>query len=156
MMIVHARVHAEGPTRHQSDAGMMLTELLVASTILIILVTLVLVTVTSYVRLSTQVLSSYGNTEQVVLVATNFQKLVRSQVEPAPTLTTGAQANIPAPAFSTVAGTDTGQYVGSTAVGPFSTTFYSNVGSGAGPARWWPRRQRILSVAENQRPGHSP
>jgi hypothetical protein len=136
-MSVRARVAKRRWHRADTDSGMMLTELLVASTILIILVTLVLVSVTTYVRLSTQVLSSYGNTEQVLVEATNFQKLVRSEVEPAPTLTTGANANVPAPAFSTVAGTDQAPpaYVGSSAVGPFSTTFYSNVGSIAGPAR---------------------
>ncbi len=142
MMSVRARVDKRRSRRADADSGMMLTELLVASAVLIILVTLVLVSVTSYVRLSTQVLSSYGNTEQVLIEATNFQKLVRSEVEPAPTLTSGAHANVPAPAFSTVAGTDTVNntptaigYVGSTAVGPFSTTFYSNVGSSAGPAQ---------------------
>jgi hypothetical protein len=123
--------------RHATDSesGMMLTELLVASTVLIVLVTLVLVTVSSYLSLSNQVLGSYNNTEQDVLVGSNFQKLVRAQVEPGPTPSTGVNANVPSPAFSTVAGSDTGQYVGSTAVGNFSTTFYSNVGNGAGPAQ---------------------
>jgi hypothetical protein len=119
----------------ESESGMMLTELLVASTVLIVLVTLVLVTVSSYLSLSNQVLGSYHNTEQDVLVGSNFQKLVRAEVEPGPTPTTGANANVPSPAFSTVSGSDTGQYVGSTAVGTFSTTFYSNVGNSAGPAQ---------------------
>ena len=119
----------------ESESGMMLTELLVASTVLIVLVTLVLVTVSSYLSLSNQVLGSYNNTEQDVLVGSNFQKLVRAQVEPGPTPSTGANANVPSPAFPTVAGSDTGQYVGSTAVGTFSTTFYANVGNSAGPAQ---------------------
>jgi hypothetical protein len=117
------------------EAGLTLTELLVASTVLIVLLTISLVAVQSYLTLSTQVLSSYGNSEQVVLEGTNFQKLVRNQVSPAPTPTTGANANIPAPPFPTVSGSDTGLYVGSTAVGPFSTTFYANVGNAAGPAQ---------------------
>jgi hypothetical protein len=118
-----------------SESGLTLTELLVASTVLIILLTISLVAVQSYLSLSTQVLSSYGNSEQVVLVGTNFQKLVRNQVSPAPTPTTGANANIPSPPFSTVAGSDTGLYTGSAAVGTFSTTFYANTGNAAGPVQ---------------------
>ena len=117
------------------DAGMTLTELMIAFTVLTILVTVASVALSSYLNLGNQVISSYGNTEQVLTVATNLQKLIRAQVEPAPTPTTGANANVPSPPFSTVAGSDTGQYVGSTAVGTFSATFYSNVGNAAGPAR---------------------
>jgi len=119
----------------RTESGLTLTEVLVASTVLVILLTISLVTVQSYLSLSTQVLSSYGNSEQVVLVGTNFQKFVRNQVSPAPTPTTGVNANVPSPPFPTVAGSDTGLYVGSTAVGTFSTTFYANVGNAAGPAQ---------------------
>ena len=118
-----------------TDSGMTLTELLIAFTVMILLMTVATAALTTYLNLGEQVISSYGNTEQVLTVATSLQKLVRSQVEPAPTPTTGANANIPSPPFSTVAGSDTGQYVGSTAVGTFSATFYSNVGNAAGPAR---------------------
>ena len=117
------------------ESGMTLTELLIAFTVMILLMTVATAALTTYLNLGEQVISSYGNTEQVLTVATNLQKLVRAQVEPAPTPTTGANANIPSPPFSTVAGSDTGQYVGSTAVGTFSATFYSNVGNAAGPAR---------------------
>jgi len=118
-----------------TDEGMTLTELMIAFTVLIVLTTVASVALSLYLNLDNQVISSYGNTEQVLTVATNLQKLIRSQVEPAPTPTTGANANVPSPPFSTVAGSDTGQYVGSTAVGTFSATFYSNVGNAAGPAR---------------------
>jgi hypothetical protein len=118
-----------------AESGMMLTELLVASVLLVVLGTLVLVTLSSYLRVSNEVQASYTNTQQDILVGANFQKLVRADVEPAPTPTTGTNANVPVPAFSTAAGSDTGQYVGSTAVGTFSTTFYANVGASAGPAQ---------------------
>ena len=118
-----------------TESGMTMVELLIAFTVMILLMTVATAALTTYLNLGEQVISSYGNTEQVLTVATSLQKLVRSQVEPAPTPTTGANANIPSPPFSTVAGSDTGQYVGSTAVGTFSATFYSNVGNAAGPAR---------------------
>ena len=92
--------------RHQGfdEQGLTLVELLVAFAALIVLLTLVGTTLSTYVNAGTTVTSTYAATDQILPSSIIIQRLLRSQVEPAPTLTTtvaGAcgAANVPCPAF---------------------------------------------------------
>ena len=119
---------------------MTLVELLVSFSVFSIILVIVGPILTSYLNVSRQVVASYANSDEVLTSAIAFQKLIRQQVSPAPTPSTGAGANIPAPPFPTTppADRDTGQYSSTpttASVGPFSTIFYTNVGSTLGPAR---------------------
>ena len=95
------------------DEGLTLIELLVAFATLTILITLVATAVSTYLNVGTNVISSYSATQQLLPSSITIQRLIRSEVEPAPTPTA---TSIPVPAF--VLGT----------VGTYSTTFYTNTG----------------------------
>lgn len=110
------RRRAEGA----ADQGLTLVELLVAFAALMVLLTLVGTALTTYLNIGTQVVSSYNATERILPGSIIIQRLIRSEVEPAPTPTA---TNVPVPAFVP------------NAVGTFSTTFYANVGDPNGPAK---------------------
>ncbi len=103
-----------------SDEGLTLVELLVAFSALIILMILVATALTTYLNVGTNVVSSYNATGQLLPGSIIIQRLIRSEVEPAPT---PSATNVPLPAF----------VLGS--VGTVSTTFYANIGDPNGPAK---------------------
>ena len=108
--------------QRRDDEGLSLVELLVAFAALITLLTLVGTTLTTYVNAGTNVISSYQATDQLLPSSIIIQRLIRSEVEPAPSVAnTCSGANIPCPPFLT----------GS--VGTYSTTFYANIGDPNGP-----------------------
>lgn len=118
----------------RNDDGLTLVEVLVAFTALIVLFTISANVLTTYLNLGTSVTSSYSATDQLLPGSIIMQRLLRSQVEPAPTLTstvTGVPAgycanptaNVPCPAFPP------------STVGVYSTTFYANIGDVNGPAK---------------------
>ena len=72
------------------DEGLTLVELLVAFAALTILITLVATAVTTYLNVGTNVISSYSATQQLLPSSITIQRLIRSEVEPAPTPTAGA------------------------------------------------------------------
>jgi hypothetical protein len=105
-----------------------LIELLVAFLALMVLLTLVGNVLTTYLNVGTAVTSSYSATDQLLPSSVIIQRLIRSAVEPAPTLVTtvtGAcgAANVPCPAYPP------------STVGSYSTTFYANIGDPNGPAK---------------------
>ena len=109
----------------RSDDGLTLVELLVAFATLMILFTVVAVVITTYLNAGTTVISSYNSTDQFLPNQVIMARLLRSQVEPAPTPASGTTAcsaavNVPCPPFLT----------GS--VGTYSVTLYANVGGTAG------------------------
>ncbi len=120
------------------DAGMTLVELIVAFATLMVLFTVVAVTLSGYLTISNQVIGSYNTNDQILPTSIIIQRMLRSQVEPAPTPTASNQVtspmcpvlNAPCPPFS----------LGN--VSTTSVTFYANVGSevvngttyGPGPA----------------------
>ncbi len=80
---------------------------------------------TAFLKAGNSVISSYTTTDQILPSQITIARLIRSQVEPAPTPATGttacsAAASVPCPAFLT----------GS--VGTYSVTFYANVGASQG------------------------
>jgi len=122
-----AGMRRDAPRRgERNDDGLTLVELLVAFAALMILLTVVGTAISTYLSVGTNVVSSYQATDQLLPSSITVQRLIRSQVEPAPTPTTAtgcAVANAPCPPFLT----------GS--VGIYSTTFYANIGDPNGPAK---------------------
>lgn len=109
----------------RGDDGLTLVELLVAFAALMVLMGIAGTALTTYLTAGTTVISSYSATDQLLPSSIVIQRLIRSEVEPAPTPTVAtscAAVNAPCPAFLT----------GS--VGATSTTFFANVGDTAGPA----------------------
>jgi hypothetical protein len=96
--------------RQRDDAGMSLVELLVTSTVLIILMGMVFLSITMVEGLSGSVSSQYQEFQQALPAMAPFHSLLAAEVEPAPTL-----AGVPTPGFSTI--------------GNFSLTFYANIGT---------------------------
>jgi hypothetical protein len=118
----------------RSDDGLTLVELLVAFTALIVLLTIMGNVLTTYLNAGTAVTSSYAATDQLLPTSMTIQRLLRSEVEPAPTLATtvtgvGAgycanpTANTPCPPFDP------------SLIGTYSNTFYANIGDANGPAK---------------------
>ena len=109
-------------TDGRPTSGMTLVELLVASSLLIGLLTIVAVSLNAFMTVGNQVQASYANTNSVIPSSTTLQRLIRTMVEPAPP-SASSLPSIPTPMFK---------------VGPqtaYSATFYSNVGSTLGPAQ---------------------
>ena len=92
---------------------------------LMVLFTVVAVTLSGYLTISNQVIGSYNTNDQIFPTSIIIQRMLRSQVEPAPTPTASNQVtspmcpvlNAPCPPFS----------LGN--VSTTSVTFYANVGS---------------------------
>ena len=107
------------------DDGLTLVEMLVAFSALMILFTISGTVLTTYLTAGNTVISKYSSTDQFLPSQVIIARLLRSQVEPAPTPSTGttacsSAANVPCPAFLTAS------------VGTYSMTFYANVGGTAG------------------------
>lgn len=97
--------------RSFDDSGMTLVELMIASAIFLVLLTSVFITTDLINSVSGTVLGQYQEFNQSIPALAPLQKLLRAEVEPAP-----APSNAPAtPGFS--------------AIGNYSLTFYSNIGT---------------------------
>ena len=96
--------------RDRDDSGMTLVELMVTSTVLIVLLGMVFISITMVEGLSSSISSQYQEFQQALPAMAPFHGLLAAQVEPAP-----ASAGVPTPAFEEL--------------GNFSMTFYSNVGT---------------------------
>ena len=92
--------------------------MLIASSLFILLGTVVMVSMDTFLNVSDQVQASYANTSQFLPVSTSLQRLVRSEVEISPT---PIPSGIPFPTGGVVT--------------PYSTTFYANVGVAGQPAK---------------------
>jgi Tfp pilus assembly protein PilV len=99
--------------RYRDDSGLTLVELLVAFTVLILLIGIVATAVTAYLQAGTTVLSSYNAADQLLPSSTTVQRLLRSEVQPAPQ---ASDSVAPTPPFLT------------SNVGAYGNTFYANVG----------------------------
>jgi hypothetical protein len=101
------------------DQGFTTVELLVAFATFIVLVTMVSVSIDTFLNVSNQVQTSYSNSDQFLPVATNIQRLIRTEVEPGPPTSLG----VPVPPFATGSVTTT------------SATFFANTGVAGQPAK---------------------
>jgi type II secretory pathway pseudopilin PulG len=112
------------------DAGYSLVELLVAFSLLVLLTAVLATALTTYLQAGTTVISTYNSTDQLLPSSIVIQRLIRSEVEPAPTPTTSmgatacAAVSAPCPPFLT-----------GNSIGTYSTTFFANVGDANGPAK---------------------
>jgi hypothetical protein len=102
-----------------------LVELMVAFACLLILFGISATAIDTYLKAGNTVIATYNSADQFIPSQITIARLIRSQVEPAPTPATGSTAcssaaNVPCPAF--LAGS----------VGTYSVTFYANVGGTAG------------------------
>jgi len=122
----HRRVDPDGVRGDRGDDGLTLVEVMVAFTALLVLFGIMGTVLTTYLNIGTRVTSTYAGTDQLLPSSLIIQRLIRSEVEPAPTLTTtvaGAcgAANVPCPAFPPAT------------IGSYSNTFYANLALPATP-----------------------
>ena len=112
----HRSADRESPRhrRHRDDAGFSLAELLIASTLLVVLLTVVMVSVSLVSSVTDNVTSQYQEYDQAIPALAPLQSLIRAEVEPGPA--TGAGA--PTPGFSAITNS--------------SMTFYANIGTAYG------------------------
>ncbi|HEV3130446.1 MAG TPA: hypothetical protein VGY51_00695 [Acidimicrobiales bacterium] len=103
----------------RDDVGFSLVELMIAFATFATLITLVAISIDTFLGVSNQVQSSYTNANQILPVTTSIQRLIRTEVEPGPPSATG----VPVPPFAVGAVTGT------------SATFYANVGVAGQPAK---------------------
>ena len=109
--------------RHFDDQGMTLTELLIASTLLIVLLTVVMLTMNVVDSVTTSVGAQYQEFDQALPALAPLQQLLRAQVERAPTPypdppTAPLPTSPPTPPFASI--------------GNYSLTFYANIGMADG------------------------
>jgi len=100
--------------RDRDDEGMTMVELLVTSTVLVLLLGMVLISMNIIQSLDTSVTSQYQEYDQVIPALAPIRNLIAAEVEPAPVTVVNGN-NIPSPAF--------------TAIGNFSATWTTNVGT---------------------------
>jgi hypothetical protein len=120
----------DGSERRFDEEGYTLTELLIASTLLVVLLTVVGVTMSMIGSISNSVSSQYQEYDQALPALGPIQTLLRAEIEPAPyafpqtqyaygqplyTSSVSVPAGPPTPAFASI--------------GNYSLTFYSNVGT---------------------------
>ena len=120
------RFYPSHPKGVRDDTGMTLTELLIASTLLVVLLTVVMTSMNLISSVTDNVSAQYEESDQAVPALAPLEALVRSEVEPGPTTAVGA----PTPGF----GVDTPAVAPATAdtisgIGNFSLTFYANIGT---------------------------
>ena len=96
--------------RRRDDSGMTLVELLVTSTVLIVLMGMVFISLTMVESLSTSVSSQYQEFQQALPAMAPFHGIVAAEVEPAPPFN-----GVPTPPFASI--------------GNFAITFYTNIGT---------------------------
>lgn len=133
----------EGTHGSRGDDGFTLVELLVAFATLLILFTVVSTAVSAYLNISDKVISSNNTNDQILPTSIIIQRLIRSEVEPAPVPTASSQVsapqcpvlNAPCPPF----------VLGST--GSTSTTFYANVGTLTRAGTQYPGPAKIVMSA---------
>ena len=96
------------------DAGMTLIEMIVASSLLVVLTTIVAVAIGVLNQVTINVSASYQGYNQILPALTPLRPLLRAEVEPAPPASDGT----PSPGFASASA--------------FSLTFYSNIGTTGG------------------------
>ncbi len=135
--------------RDTGDAGMTLVEVLVAMFTLMLLMTAGIVTLSAFLSAGTQITARFAQVDQVLPTTATIQRLIRSEVQPAPGQNPAAlQYPTPIPGFGVgvpLAGTtppynatdivsSSNDQMTLTGIGNFSLSFYANVGKANGPA----------------------
>jgi prepilin-type N-terminal cleavage/methylation domain-containing protein len=119
--------HLAGGDRVRDDSGMTLVELLIASSLLVVLLTIVLITYTTFLNIGTEVFAQNSEFDQLSPAINAVQPLLRSEVEPGPSGNPDNAGGGPIPGFGVDALTKASQNISE--IGNFSLTFYANVGT---------------------------
>jgi len=114
--------------RDRGDDGMTVVELLVTSTVLVLLLGMVLISVTLINDVGTNVTSQFQEFDQALPALAPFHTLLGAQVESGP-----EESGVPNPPFSVI--------------GNFTMTFYANVGTGYGNVVGCPAAQPGCSAS---------
>jgi prepilin-type N-terminal cleavage/methylation domain-containing protein len=99
---------------HRGDEGMTLIELMITSTILVVLLGMVMLSMNLIGSISSNITAQYQEFDQALPALAPFHKMLAAQIEPAPPVN-----SVPTPPFGLTTG----------AIGNFSMTFYANVGT---------------------------
>ena len=97
----------------RGDDGMTMVELIVMSTVLVVLLGMVFVSMSMINDISTNVTSQYQEFDQALPALAPFQRLLAAQIEPGP-----ANAGVPDAPFDSI--------------GNYAMTFYANIGTAYG------------------------
>jgi prepilin-type N-terminal cleavage/methylation domain-containing protein len=111
--------------RDRDDAGFTLTELLIASSLLVVLLTVVMISMSMVSSVTENVTTQYQEYDQALPALAPLQTLLRSEVEPGPTTLNGA----PTPGFGvdTPGTPPTADSIAG--IGNYSLTFYAAIGT---------------------------
>ncbi len=104
--------------RDRGDSGMTLVELMVTSSVLLVLMGMVFISITMVEGLNGNISSQYQEFQQAVPAMAPFHSLLAAEVEPAPPQPANcvlAVSCVPTPGFASI--------------GNFSLTFYANIGT---------------------------
>ncbi len=110
--------------RQRDDEGMTLVELLITSTILVVVLGMVLVSMNLISTISGNVTSQYREFDQALPAMAPFQSLLAAEIEPGPETVNGTPTSLGLP--NTISQPDPPF----TQIGNFSMTFYANIGAG--------------------------
>jgi Flp pilus assembly pilin Flp len=117
-----------GTPRQRDDDGMTLVEMLLASSLLVVITTLVMISITVFTTLGTSVDAQYQEYDTALPAVTNIGPLIAAEAEPGPADVTRA----PTPGFGLETSGTPDTISG---IGNFSLTFYANVANANGPAK---------------------
>ncbi len=106
---------------------MTLVELLIASGLLVVLLTIVLVTYTTFLNIGTEVFAQNSEFDQVSPAINVVQPLLRAEVEPGPSDNPNNAGGGPVPGFGVDNLSKTSGNI--SGIGNFTLTFYANVGT---------------------------
>ncbi len=102
--------------RQRDDAGMTMIELLVTSSVLLVLLGMVFASMNLIEGVSSGVSAQFQEFNQALPALAPLQQLIAAEIEPAPPVPySPANSGVPTPAFESI--------------GNFSMTFYSNIGT---------------------------
>lgn len=112
--------------RCRDDSGFTLTELLIASTLLVVLLTIVMISMSMVSEVANTVTTQYQEFDQALPALAPLQALLRAEVEPGPATAGGA----PTPGFGYegAAGTEPNANCPDSICG-YSLVFYSDIGT---------------------------
>ena len=121
--------------RDRSDDGMTMIELLITSTVLVVLLGMVFVSMSLISDVSTNVSSQYQEFDQALPALAPFHSLLGAQIEPGPPTVAGVAdpqrlnptADVPTPPFSLPVNPPAG--LPSAAIGNFAMVFFANIGT---------------------------
>ncbi len=121
----------------RGDGGLSLIEVLLASSLMVVVMTLTFLSLNTFISIGNTVNAQYKEYDQLVPSVAALQQLVRTEIEPGPADASGAVIpgfGVSSTTDATACPTVSGQPDQICGVGNFNLTFYANVGDTNGPA----------------------